>query len=237
MSSSTVAFQVVLQGIYSMIWIAILLDAGSPSFDLRNYTNLTWTQGVIAMVFVATMSYAVGIMMHTGSRNIFRRTKDLWALKVLSSPAVQDRLDHLQVDDYLASMGGPTMQQAMNAEGQDRIRKAGAVMHALDYAVMTRDPDVHKNIQVYRSQYRLARGFIVPSIALALVVPLWEPIGSPIVGLQLFLLGILFAAFSFVAFKERSFRYEAARLRAFVTLEGERKVQQQQKLQLASKAA
>jgi hypothetical protein len=45
----------------------------------------------------------------------------------------------------------------------------------------------------------------------------------PIIRTQLFLLAILAAAVSYVAFRERSYRYAAATILAFATLEGERK--------------
>ena len=44
----------------------------------------------------------------------------------------------------------------------------------------------------------------------------------PIIRTQLFLLSILAAAVCFVAFRERSYRYAAAKILAFVTMEAER---------------
>jgi hypothetical protein len=44
----------------------------------------------------------------------------------------------------------------------------------------------------------------------------------PIIRTQLFLLGVLAAAVSFVAFRERSHRYAAAKVLAFTTMEGTR---------------
>ena len=43
----------------------------------------------------------------------------------------------------------------------------------------------------------------------------------PIVRTQLFLLAVLGAAVCFVAFRERTFRYSAAMLLAYATVEGE----------------
>ena len=101
-------------------------------------------------------------------------------------------------------------------------------MHAVDYHVMARSPEVYRTIQVYRDQYRLARGFILPSIVLGVLLPFWEPIRTlegarslgpvPLIGVQLLLLGVLFAAISFLAFRERAFRHAAARVMSFLTL-------------------
>ena len=106
-------------------------------------------------------------------------------------------------------------------------------MHAIDYRVMVRSPEVYRTIQVYRDQYRLARGFVVPSLVLGLLLPLWEPIRTlegirsfgpiPLIGVQLLLLGVLFAAISFLAFRERAFRHTAARVMSYFTLVAEGK--------------
>ncbi len=113
-----------------------------------------------------------------------------------------------------------------------RERVAGAFTHSIEYRLMTRATGVYRAIQVYREQYRLARGFIIPSAAFAIILPFWEPVAAldgagfigpfPIIRTQLFLLSILAAAICFVAFRERSYRYAAAKILAFVTLEGER---------------
>ena len=105
-------------------------------------------------------------------------------------------------------------------------------MHAIDYRVMARSPEVYRTIQVYRDQYRLARGFIMPSLVLGILLPLWEPIRTlegarnlgplPMIGVQLMLLGVLLAAISFLAFRERAFRHAAARVMSFLTLTVER---------------
>jgi len=84
-----------------------------------------------------------------------------------------------------------------------------------------RDPSLSRPIP-------LSRGFILPSAAFALVLPFWAPVEAldaaghigpfPIIRTQLFLLSILAAAVSYVAFRERSYRYSAAKLLAFTTM-------------------
>ena len=86
-------------------------------------------------------------------------------------------------------------------------------------------------IQVYRDQYRMARSFIVPALALGIVLPFWAPVAQldgaggaigplPIIRAQTFLVGMLAAAVCYVAFRERAYRYAAAKALAWVTLEG-----------------
>ena len=221
----------VLQGLYSLCWFVILLDIGSPAFDLANLPD--WNAGQLTLVIVAimTMAAVVGVIMHTVSRNVFRRSKDLWAFKVLTSATVRRRLK--ATDSIDPGLGGATLSDVLDAENPDRVRHAGEFMHAIDYRVMVRSPEVYQTIQVYRDQYRLARGFIVPSLVLGLLLPLWEPIRTlegvrnlgpvPLIGVQILLLGVLFAAISFLAFRERAFRHAAARVMSYLTLAAERR--------------
>jgi len=216
----------ILQGLYSLCWFVILLDIGSPAFDLADLPDWNATQLILVIGAIGTMAAVVGVIMHTVSRNVFRRSKDLWAFKVLISPTVRKRLKATGTLD--PGLGGATLADVLDAENPDRVRHAGEFMHAIDYRVMVRSPEVYRTIQVYRDQYRLARGFVVPSLVLGLLLPLWEPIrtlegvGSlgplPLIGVQLFLLGILFAAISFLAFRERAFRHTAARVMSYLTL-------------------
>ncbi len=228
MSTVSVTIQTLLQGFYSLLWIAILLDVGSPALDLRNVPEWSGAQLAIVIMLFVTMSFVVGIMVHTFSRNVFRRHKDMWTRDVLSSPAVLHQFRGLGSETYLRRAGAPTLEDVQKAEGWNSVRAAGEVMHVLDYALLVRAPHVYRSIQVYRDQYRLARGFVVPSVVLAALLPIWDPVflleNVPhvgplnVVGIQLFLLGNLFACVAFLAFRERAFRYAAARIRAFVTL-------------------
>lgn len=220
-----------LQGLYSLCWFVILLDIGSPAFDLANLPDLNAGQLVLVIGAISTMAAVVGVIMHTVSRNVFRRSKDFWAFKVLTSSTVRRRLKATGSVD--PGLGGATLADVLDPENPDRVRNAGEFMHAIDYRVMVGSPEVYRTIQVYRDQYRLARGFIVPSLVLGLLVPLWEPIRTlegvrslgpvPLIGIQLLLLGVLFAAISFLAFRERAFRHTAARVMSYLTLAAERR--------------
>jgi hypothetical protein len=147
---------------------------------------------------------------------------------VLSSAAVRNRLAALGARQ--PSPGGPIYEE-LSEESPNRVYKAAAFMHGIEYQVMIRQPEVFQNIQAYRDQYRMARSFILPCAVLALVLPFWAPIGAldgvggtigplPIIRTQAFLVSVLAAAVCFVAFRERAYRYSAAKALAWVTLVG-----------------
>jgi hypothetical protein len=221
----------VLQGLYSILWIAVLLDVASPAFNMQNFPDWTGVRLAISVTVLFGAASVLGVVMHTLSRNLFRHQKDLWEFQILTSHSVVNRFKVLELGE--TSIGGPTLKQILDKDNPDRVRLAGELMHAMDYILMTRSPEMFKLVQVYRDQYRLARGFILPSAALAAIVPFWEPIrlieGARTVGpfstigLQLLLMGFLIASVTFLAFRERVFRYAAARVMSFVTGEGERK--------------
>jgi hypothetical protein len=217
-----------VQGVYALLWVVVLLDVASPTFDLRGFPDWTGVQAGVAAVVLFTASVALGVVMHTVSRRLFHHLKESWALTVLSSAAVRRRFASLESVETVP--GGLKYKDILNDETADRVRQAGEFLHALEYQLMTRALDVYQTIQVYRDQYRLARGFILPSAAFAIVLPLWDPVRAldgagfigpfPIIRTQLFLLSVLAAAVSYVAFRERSYRYAAAKALAFATLEG-----------------
>ena len=208
----------------TLIAIAILMDLGSPTFDLRALPEWSLGQALPLVAALSTVTLAVGAVMHEVSRNAFRKRKDAWATEVLMSPAVKQRLDAL---DAMQPSGAPTLDEIHAAQGFERIRKAGEFMHALDYLLMIRAPSLHRSIQVYRDQYRLARGFVLPSIALAVVLPFWDPVPLghvgefPLISFQLFFLAVFFAGVSLYTFRERSYRYAGARIRGYITLAAE----------------
>jgi hypothetical protein len=195
----TLGVTTLVQGLYAFVWLVILFDVASPTF------------------------------MHTISRAIFHSVKQQWSLTILSSPTVRRRFGELGSAGIFP--GGESYDEIFDEKTPDKVRNASAYLHLLEYQIMTRAPEVFASLQVYRDQYRLARAFIIPSLALALVLPFWGPVATldgagmiepfPIIRTQLFLLGVL-AAVSFVAFRERSHRYAAAKVLAFTTMEGTR---------------
>jgi hypothetical protein len=219
-----------LHGFFALVWLLMFMDAGSPSFQLSlpDWTGvelLAW--GAVAFA----TSAALGVVMHTISRRVFQRKKDTWGLEVLSSATVQQRFAGLGTVETFP--GGPNYPDAIKAEGSDRLRKAGAFIHAVDHQLLARAPDVWHAIQVYRGQYRLARGFILTWSAFALLLPFWDPVRQldragyfgpfPLIRSQLFMLSVLAAAVCYVSFRERAYRYAAAQLLAYATIEGERR--------------
>ncbi len=216
----------IIQGMYSLLWIVIMMDVFSPTLDLRDLDQWSSSQALLTVCGLSTIVFAVGIVMHTLSRNLFRRTKDRWCVDVLMSHAVSQRIEDL---GSCRPVGAPSFEEIRAAEGTDRVRKAGEFMQAIDYTLMSHTPRIHEAIRVYRDQYRLAREFILPSIILAFVVPFWDPIpmghigAFPLISLQLFFLFVLFAGVSMYAFRERSYRYAAARLRSYLTFESEQR--------------
>ena len=219
-----------VQGFYALIWVTLVMDVFSPTFNLR---VPAWgpMEAVVAVAVLLTAAAALGVVVHTISRRVFHRRKQVWALEVLASSTVQQRFSALGTVETFP--GGPTYAEAIKAEGAQRIPKAGGFLHAIEYQLLARVPHVWREIQGYRDQYRLARGFILTSAAFAPVLPLWDPVRAldgagaigpfPIIRSQLFMLSILASAVCYVAFRERAYRYSAAKLLAYATLEGERK--------------
>ncbi len=58
--------------------------------------------------------------------------------------------------------------------------------------------------------------------------------GFPLISLQLFFLCVLFAGVSMYAFRERSYRYAAARVRSYLALESEQRAAQAEHGHLAA---
>lgn len=223
-------FTTLVHGFFATVWVALVLDVASPSFNL-SMPQWGATQAVVWIALLFTAASALGVVVHTISRAVFHRYKERWAMDVLVSPSVQVRFAGF--GDVETFPGGPSYAEVLKASGSDRVRKAGGFLQALEHQLMLRAPSVWQEIQSSRDQYRLARGFILTSAAFAPILPLWAPVQAldsvgaigplPIVRTQLFLLSVLAAAVCFVAFRERTFRYAAATLLAYATIEGERK--------------
>ncbi|HEY7685747.1 MAG TPA: hypothetical protein VH833_06515 [Gemmatimonadales bacterium] len=226
----TLGVTTLVHGFFAMVWVALVLDVGSPSFNL-SMPQWGATEAVVYVALLFTASAALGVVVHTISRGVFHRFKERWAMEVLVSATVQKRFTAF--GDVETFPSGPSFAEVLKAEGLDRVRKAGGFLQALEYQLLSRAPEVWRGIQPGRDQYRLARGFILTSAAFAPILPLWAPVVAldslgaigplPIVRTQLFLLSVLASAVCYIAFRERTFRYAAATLLAYATVEGERK--------------
>ena len=147
-----------LQGIYSLLWIVILIDVLSPTFDLREISTWSAAQVGLFAVSLGMITFAVGVVMQTVSRDVFRKMKDQWDTQVLTSPGVMSRLAE---DEAYCPSGAPSLEEIDAAEDRAQARKAGEFLHAADYVLQIRAPHIHRSIQIYRDQYRLARGFVL----------------------------------------------------------------------------
>jgi hypothetical protein len=71
----------------------------------------------------------------------------------------------------------PTYAELLEEEDDpnSRVVKAAEFMRGIEYQIMLRAFHVYETIQVYREQYRMARGFILPLAILGFILP---PLGS-----------------------------------------------------------
>ena len=217
-----------VHGLFTAMVLLVLVDVASPTFNVDGMPVWSGTQAVFVIVTVLTVSFALGLVMNTVSRGVFHKQKRLWTLELLSSAAVRNRLAALGT--VQTSPGGPTYSELADEDAPNRVIKAAAFMQGVEYQVMVRAPHVYQTIQMYRDQYRMARAFILPLALLAFIIPFWAPVAAldgagsigpfPIIRSQAFMLSLLGSAVSFVAFRERAYRYAAATALAWITLEG-----------------
>jgi hypothetical protein len=219
-----------VHGLFTSMVLLVMADVASPTFNVDEIPAWTGGQAVVVFLTVLTVSFALGIVMHTISRGLFHKQKQNWTLDVLASGAVEHRLADL--GDVYPAPGGPSYAELWDEEKDthDRAWRAAMFMHGVQYQIMVRAPHVYQTIQVYREQYRMARGFILPLAVLAFVLPFWAPVAAldgagsigpfPIIRSQAFMVSLLAAAVTFQAFRERAYRYATANALAWVTLEG-----------------
>ncbi len=223
------AVTTLVPGLFTSMVLLVMADVASPTFNIEELPAWTGSQAAFVFLSILTVSFALGIVMHTISRGLLHKQKQRWTLEVLASGAVENRLAGLS--KVYPSPGGPSYADLWDEEVEphNRAWRAAMFMHGVEYQIMVRAPRVFETIQVYREQYRMARGFILPLAVLALILPFWAPValldgaGSigpfPIIRSQVFLVPLLASAVSFVAFRERAYRYAAAKTLAWVTIE------------------
>ena len=223
------AVTTLVHGLLTSMVLLVLADVASPTFNVDAIPAWNGSQAVFAFATLLTVSFALGVVMHTISRGVFHSQKGRWTLAILASDTVRKRLAAL--GEGQPAPGGPSYAELWEGEDTpERVVKAAAFMHSLEYQVMVRAPYVYETIQLYREQYRVARGFIIPLAILAFILPLWAPVAAldgvgsigpfPIIRSQVFLVSLLASAVSFTAFRERAYRYSSAKAMAWVTLEG-----------------
>ena len=227
------AVTTLIHGLFTSMVLLVLADVASPTFNVEEIPAWTGGQSVVVFVAVLAVSFALGIVMHTISRGLLHKQKQKWTLEVLASGAMESRLASLS--KVYPSPGGPSYaelwEEGEGTEGKhNQAWRAGMFMQGVEYQVMIRAPHVFATIQVYREQYRMARGFILPLAVLALILPFWAPVAAldgagsigpfPIIRSQAFMVSLLASAVTLQAFRERAYRYAAAKAQAWVTLEG-----------------
>ncbi len=224
-----IAVTTLIHGLSTTMVLLVLADVASPTFNVEEIPAWTGGQSVVVFVTALTVSFALGIVMHTISRGLFHKQKQRWTLKILASGAMENRLASLS--KVYPSPGGPSYAELWEEDkGTDnRPWRAAMFMQGVEYQVLVRAPHVYQTIQVYREQYRTARGFILPLAVLAFILPFWDPVAAldgagsigpfPIIRSQVFLVSLLASAVSFRAFRERAYRYAAAKALAWVTME------------------
>ncbi len=223
------AVTTLVPGLFTSMVLLVVADVASPTFNVEEIPAWTGGQAVFVFMTVLTVSFALGIVMHTISRGLFHKQKQQWTLDVLASGAVEHRLAALGA--VYPSPGGPAYAELWDEEEGDhnRLWRAGMFMHGVEYHIMVRAPHVFDTIQVYREQYRMARGFIIPLAVLAFILPFWAPVAAldgagsigpfPIIRSQVLMVSLLASAVSFQAFRERAFRYAAATALAWATMQ------------------
>ena len=221
------AVTTLVPGLFTSMVLLVLADVASPTLNIDEIPAWTGSQAVFVIVSVLMVSFVLGIVMHTISRGLFHKYKQRWTLEVLASGAMENRLASL--GKVYPSPGGPSYAELWEEDAPNRAWRAAMFMQGVEYQVLIRAPHVFETIQVYREQYRMARGFIIPLAVLGFILPFWAPVialdaGSigpfPIIRSQVFMVSILASAVSFVAFRERAYRYAAAKALAWVTIEG-----------------
>lgn len=231
MRSFLMSVTTLIHGLFTTMVLLVLADVWSPTFNIEEIPAWTGGQAVAVFVVVLTVSFALGIVMHTISRGLLHKQKQQWTLDVLASGAMENRLS--SVSKIYPSPGGPSYAELWDEEEKDkhdRAWRAAMFMQGVEYQIMVRAPHVFDTIQVYRQQYRMARGFILPLLVLAFILPFWAPVAAldtagsigpfPIIRSQMFMVSLLASAVTFQSFRERAYRYAAAKALAWVTLEG-----------------
>ncbi len=84
----TLGITTLVQGIYALLFVVVLFDVASPTFNLHGFQEWTGMELTVAIIVAFVASVALGVVMHTISRAAFHNLKRGWALKVLTSSTV-----------------------------------------------------------------------------------------------------------------------------------------------------
>ena len=110
-----VAGTTLVHGLFTSMVLVVLADVASPTFNFQRIPATSGGQVALAIVVVITISFALGIVMHTASRALFHKQKQQWTLDVLASAAVRSRL---------AALGSPPREHRLMGSSRKRTRRA-----------------------------------------------------------------------------------------------------------------
>ena len=72
------AITTLVHGLFTSMVLLVLADVVSPTFNFERIPAWTGIQGVFTLMTFLTVSFALGIVMHTISRGLFHKQKQLW---------------------------------------------------------------------------------------------------------------------------------------------------------------
>ena len=142
-----------VHGLFTSMVLLVLADVWSPTFNVEGIPAWTGSQAMFVFLAALTVSFALGVVMHTISRGLFHKQKGRWTVEILGSRAVRNRLAALGRVHPLR--GGPTFADLWEEEDpDDRAVVAAAFMHGVEYQLMVRAPPVKSRV-VCKSERKL----------------------------------------------------------------------------------
>jgi hypothetical protein len=69
------AVTTLIPGLFTSMVLVVAADVASPTFNIEQIPGWTGSQAMFAFVIVLTVSFALGIVMHTISRGLLHKQK------------------------------------------------------------------------------------------------------------------------------------------------------------------
>ena len=93
------------------------MDVLSPTLDLRDASQWSMAQTVLFGAMLLSTAFPIGVAMHAVSRNLFRKLKDEWDVKIVTSAGVERRLGG---ETPSRPTGGPSLEEVHAATSEGR---------------------------------------------------------------------------------------------------------------------
>jgi len=77
------AVTTLVHGLFTSMVLLVLADVASPTFNVKMIPAWTGSQAVFVVVTALTVSFALGVVMHTISRGALHEQKGRWTLDIL----------------------------------------------------------------------------------------------------------------------------------------------------------